>query len=68
LINYDGPRRAVAPGIIGGFQAFAAATGPIVGGFLATNLSWRGTFGLEAAVVAVVIVFLPGHRRRIGTK
>ncbi|MDH4115852.1 MAG: MFS transporter [Acidimicrobiia bacterium] len=57
-INYDGSRRAVAFGIVGGFQAVAAATGPIVGGFLATNLSWRVAFGFEAVVVVIVIVLL----------
>jgi len=57
-INYSGAQRAVAFGIVGGFQAVAAATGPIVGGFLATNLSWRVAFGFEAGVVIVVIVLL----------
>ena len=57
-VNYDGPRRAAAFGIVGGFQAVAAATGPILGGFLATNLSWRVAFGFEAVVVAVVIVLM----------
>lgn len=57
-VNYDGARRAAAFGIVGGFQAVAAATGPIVGGFLATNLSWRVAFGFEAVVVLVVIVLL----------
>jgi MFS family permease len=57
-VNYDGARRAAAFGIVGGFQAVAAATGPIVGGFLATNLSWRVAFGFEAVVVLVVLVLL----------
>lgn len=57
-VNYDGARRAVAFGIVGGFQAVAAATGPIVGGFLATNLSWRVAFGFEAIVVVAVFVLL----------
>jgi MFS family permease len=57
-INYEGTRRAVAFGIVGGFQAVAAATGPLVGGFLTTELSWRVAFGFEAVVVAGVIVLL----------
>jgi MFS family permease len=57
-INYDGARRVMAFGIVGGFQAVAAATGPIVGGFLATNLSWRVAFGFEAVVVVVVLVLM----------
>ncbi len=57
-VNYGGARRAVAFGIVGGFQAVAAATGPIVGGFLATNLSWRVAFGFEAIVVVAVFVLL----------
>ena len=57
-VNYSGTKRAVAFGIVGGFQAVAAATGPIVGGFLATTLSWRVAFGFEAVVVVVVIFLL----------
>jgi MFS family permease len=57
-LNYDGPRRVAAFGIVGGFQAVAAATGPIVGGFLATNLSWRVAFGFEAVVVLVVMALM----------
>ncbi|MDH4145577.1 MAG: MFS transporter [Acidimicrobiia bacterium] len=57
-VNYDGARRAAAFGIVGAFQAVAAATGPIVGGFLATNLSWRVAFGFEAVVVLAVILLL----------
>jgi MFS family permease len=57
-LNYDGPRRVAAFGIVGGFQAVAAATGPIVGGFLATNLSWRVAFGFEAVVVLVVAALM----------
>jgi MFS family permease len=57
-LNYDGARRVVAFGIVGGFQAVAAATGPIVGGFLTTNLSWRVAFGFEAIVVLAVFVLL----------
>ena len=57
-INYDGARRVMAFGIVGGFQAVAATTGPIVGGFLATNLSWRVAFGFEAVVVVVVLVLM----------
>jgi MFS family permease len=57
-VNYTGNRRAVAFGIVGGFQAVAAATGPLLGGFLTTNLSWRVAFGFEAVVVAAVLVLL----------
>ena len=57
-INYSGARRAAAFGIVGGFQAVAAATGPIVGGFLATNLSWRVAFGFEAVVVLAVLFLM----------
>ena len=53
--TYAGRRRAFAFGVLGGFQAVAAALGPIIGGFLATNLSWRYAFGLEVIVVVVVL-------------
>jgi MFS family permease len=61
-VNYTGSRRAVAFGIVGGFQAVAAATGPLLGGFLTTNLSWRVAFGFEAVVVAAVLVLLKNVR------
>ncbi len=57
-VNYEGARRRVAFGIVGGFQAVAAATGPIVGGFLATNLTWRAAFGFEVVIVLVVLALL----------
>ena len=57
-LNYAGKRRAVAFGIVGGFQAVAAATGPLLGGFLTTELSWRVAFGFEAVIVAVVVVLM----------
>ncbi len=56
--TYEGARRVAAFGIVGGFQAVAAATGPIVGGFLATALSWRVAFGFEAVIVVVVMVLM----------
>ena len=61
-VNYAGARRAVAFGIVGGFQAVAAATGPLLGGFLTTNLSWRVAFGFEAVVVAGVLVLMKAVR------
>jgi MFS family permease len=61
-VNFAGTQRAVAFGVVAGFQAVAAATGPILGGFLATNLSWRVAFGFEAVVVAAVLVLMRNVR------
>ena len=56
--NYQGKERALAFGILGGFQATAAAVGPVVGGFLTTFLTWRLGFALEVVIVIVVLAML----------
>jgi EmrB/QacA subfamily drug resistance transporter len=57
--NYEGRDRAVGFGIIGGVIGAAAAAGPIIGGAVATALSWRWVFGGE---VVVVLLLLLGSR------
>jgi EmrB/QacA subfamily drug resistance transporter len=57
--NYEGRDRAIGFGIIGGVIGAAAAAGPIIGGAVATALSWRWVFGGE---VVVVILLLLGSR------
>ena len=58
VVNYSGAKRALAFGILGGFQATAAAIGPIFGGFLTTALSWRAGFAFEVVIVFVVLAIL----------
>jgi MFS family permease len=58
IVNYSGAKRAVAFGVLGGFQATAAAAGPIFGGFLTTQLTWRAGFAFEVVIVIVVLSLL----------
>ena len=54
--NYSEERRAAAYGTLWGVAAAGAAFGPIVGGWLTTNLSWRIAFAVEAFIVVVVLI------------
>jgi EmrB/QacA subfamily drug resistance transporter len=58
--TYDGHQRAVAFGIVGGIAGAAIAAGPLIGGWVTTEFSWRYVFAGE--VVAVVIILVV-HRR-----
>jgi EmrB/QacA subfamily drug resistance transporter len=58
IVNYSGAKRALAFGVLGGFQATAAAVGPIFGGFLTTQLTWRAGFAFEVVIVVVVLALL----------
>jgi MFS family permease len=58
IVNYQGAKRALAFGVLGGFQATAAAVGPIFGGFLTTQLTWRAGFGFEVVIVVVVLLLM----------
>jgi MFS family permease len=47
--------RARAFGVISGMGGIGAAAGPLIGGLITTTISWRASFGLQAAVVAVIV-------------
>jgi MFS family permease len=47
--------RAKAFGVISGMGGIGAAAGPLIGGLITTTISWRASFLLQAAVVAVII-------------
>jgi EmrB/QacA subfamily drug resistance transporter len=61
VATYTGARRATAFGIVGGAAGAAIATGPLIGGWVTTELSWRYVFVGEVVVVAAILV----ARRRI---
>jgi MFS family permease len=48
--------RARAFGVISGMGGIGAAAGPLIGGFIATAISWRAAFVFQAAVVAAIIL------------
>ncbi len=58
VVNYKGKQRALAFGFVGGVTATAAALGPIVGGILTTEFSWRWGFALEAIIAIGVLLFM----------
>jgi MFS family permease len=67
----DVQSRARAFGLISGMAGVGAAAGPLIGGLITTTISWRATFLLQAAVVAVVVLLsraitdpLPADRSR----
>ena len=54
--NYQGKDRAFAYGIIGGVAGAAIAVGPVIGGWVTTNYSWRLVFVGEVVIVIGVLL------------
>jgi MFS family permease len=59
--TYSGKQRALAFGIVGGVAGAAIAAGPLIGGWVTTELSWRYVFAGETVIVAGILVL----RRRL---
>jgi MFS family permease len=59
--TYEGKERALAFGIVGGVAGAAIAAGPLIGGWVTTELSWRYVFAGETVIVAVILLL----RRRL---
>jgi MFS family permease len=59
--TYDGARRALAFGVIGGVAGAAIAAGPLIGGWMTTELSWRYVFAGETVIVIGILLV----RRRL---
>jgi MFS family permease len=55
--NYEGRDRALAYGLIGGVSGAAIAAGPLIGGWVTTEFSWRYVFAGEVVVVIGVLLF-----------
>ena len=60
-VTYEGPQRGLAFGIVGGVAGAAIAAGPLIGGWVTTEFSWRYVFAAETVVVAVILLV----RRRL---
>src|SRR5512136_2360401 len=56
--TYTGRQRAMAYGILGGVSGVSAALGPLIGGWVTTNFSWRLVFAAETVVVLALMLFL----------
>jgi MFS family permease len=54
--NYKGSKRASAYGVLFGVAAAGAAFGPLIGGWVTTNWSWRYAFAGEAVIVLIVLL------------
>jgi MFS family permease len=52
----DVTSRARAFGVISGAGGIGAAAGPLIGGLIATAISWRAAFLFQAAVIAAIIL------------
>lgn len=55
-VHYKGKDRVMAFAIIGGISGAAAAAGPLIGGYMTTNLSWRLVFIAETVIMAAVLI------------
>jgi MFS family permease len=54
--NYEGRARATAYGVLGGVAGAGIAVGPILGGWLTTNASWRVVFIGEVVLVIAILL------------
>jgi EmrB/QacA subfamily drug resistance transporter len=56
--SYPGTKqRATAFAILGGIGAAGAAVGPMLGGFIVSQFSWRLVFASEFILVVVILIF-----------
>jgi EmrB/QacA subfamily drug resistance transporter len=53
--TYDGAERGRAIGTWSGFSAITTAVGPVIGGWLIENVSWRAAFFLNVPLAAIVV-------------
>jgi len=71
--TYEGKQRALAFGIVGGIAGAAIAAGPLIGGWVTTEFSWRYVFAGEVVIVIAILLVrrrlkrtpLPAHRPRL---
>ncbi len=61
--SYEGRERALAYALLGGIAAVAVAAGPLIGGWVTTEFTWRYVFAGETVVV-IAIVLLRGQLAR----
>jgi EmrB/QacA subfamily drug resistance transporter len=63
-LTYEGKARALAYGVLGGVSGAGIAVGPILGGWVTTNLSWRVVFVGEVVVVIGILLAVPRVLRK----
>ncbi len=57
--NFEGKERAAAYGVLGGVSGAAIAVGPILGGWLTTELTWRLVFAGEVVIATAIVLATP---------
>ena len=55
--SYKGKERALAYALLGGVSAIAVAAGPLIGGWVTTEFTWRYVFAAETVVVILILLF-----------
>src|SRR5947209_1410327 len=53
--TYEGAKRGRAIGTWSGFSAITTAVGPVLGGWLIENLSWRAAFFINVPLAVIVV-------------
>ena len=66
--HLHGPQRAAAFGIIGGVAGAAIAAGPLIGGWVTTEFSWRYVFAGEVVIVIVILLVRGGSSSSPGAR
>jgi len=54
--SYEGRERALAYALLGGVAAIAIAAGPLIGGWVTTEFTWRYVFAAETVVVLLLLL------------
>src|SRR3712207_4465338 len=59
--SFDAARRGRAIGTWSGFSGITAALGPVLGGYLVENVSWRAAFLINVPLAVVVLLIVARH-------
>ena len=59
--TYAGKQRALAFGIVGGVAGAAVAAGPLIGGWVTSEFSWRYVFAGEVVIVVAILRAAPAR-------
>jgi len=66
--TYEGRQRALCYGILGGVAGASMAAGPLIGGWMTANYSWRYVFAGETVIVLALMLFLKLIPATVGRK